>query len=262
MPKPLFTKAGGYRKLHSFTFATMIHLGTIRFCKRFVPYQEDPLGKTTGQMVGAARSGRQNIIEGSERTATSRETEIKLTDVARASLGELLGDYEVFLAERGEIPWSIENPEHAAVLALRLPHFEYTADTMHDYWCHYHRAVEPYRRWLENDDPVVVANTMIVLILRCMGMLDRQMERLGNEFLEQGGFKERMHACRSEVRDAAEPPDPEAPACPVCGRTMRKRFPRNGSEGSTPFWGCPGYPECRGTRPFHEETEKRKKRDA
>ena len=61
--KPLFDKCGGYRKLTSFTFATLIHLGTIRFCKRFVPYKEDPLGKRSGQMVDAARSGRQNIVE-------------------------------------------------------------------------------------------------------------------------------------------------------------------------------------------------------
>jgi len=68
--KRLFDKCGGYRKLHSFTFATLIHLGTIKFCKRFIPWKEDPLGKIAGQMIGAARSGRQNIIEGSERSAT------------------------------------------------------------------------------------------------------------------------------------------------------------------------------------------------
>ena len=80
--KELFDKCGGYRRLHTFTYATIIHLETISFCKRFVPWQEDSLGKTSGQMIGAARSGRQNIIEGSERSATSKETEMKLTDVA------------------------------------------------------------------------------------------------------------------------------------------------------------------------------------
>ena len=100
MKQQLFDKHGGYRKLHTFTFATMIHLETIKFCKRFIPWQQDQLGKTAGQMIGAARSGRQNIIEGSERASTSKETEIKLTDVARASLAELLGDFEIFLAER------------------------------------------------------------------------------------------------------------------------------------------------------------------
>ena len=88
----IYSTSGGYRKLHTFNFATIIHLGTMGFCKRFIPWKEDPLGKTVGQMVGASRSGKQNIIEGSERAKTSSETEIKLTDVAKASLAELQGD--------------------------------------------------------------------------------------------------------------------------------------------------------------------------
>lgn len=79
----LFDKSGGYRKLHSFTFATMIHLETISFCKRFIPWQDDQLGKVAGQMIAAARSGRQNIIEGSERSSTSKETEMKVAFVKK-----------------------------------------------------------------------------------------------------------------------------------------------------------------------------------
>ena len=104
----IFNKSGGYRKLFSFNFATLVHLGSIDFCKRFIPWQEDQLGKTAGQMIGAARSGRINIAEGSERAGTSTETEIKLTDVARASLAELQNDLETFLAERESIPWSVK----------------------------------------------------------------------------------------------------------------------------------------------------------
>ena len=77
----IYNPSGGYRKLHSFNFATIIHLGTMSFCKRYLPWKDDPLGKTLGQMIGASRSGKQNIIEGSERAKTSSETEIKLTDV-------------------------------------------------------------------------------------------------------------------------------------------------------------------------------------
>ena len=107
----IYNTSGGYRKLHTFNFATIIHLGTMGFCKRFIPWKEDPLGKTVGQMVGASRSGKQNIIEGSERAKTSSETEIKLTDVAKASLAELQGDFEDYLAQKGSIPWSIHNPD-------------------------------------------------------------------------------------------------------------------------------------------------------
>ncbi|MCF7853641.1 MAG: four helix bundle suffix domain-containing protein [Candidatus Pacebacteria bacterium] len=255
MPKPLFTKAGGYRKLHGFTLATLIHLETIRFCKRFIPYRDDPLGKTSGQMIGAARSGRQNIIEGSERASTSRETEIKLTDVARASLAELLGDFEMFLAERNEIPWSMHDSHHRRICEIRLPEFAYTDDTLHDYWAFFHRARGLYAFCLDHDDPAVVANALVVLIQRCMAMLDKQMERLGRDFLDEGGFKERMYTCRTEARDAAAASDSDAPECPQCASPMRKRFPRNGSENSEPFWGCSKYPACRGTRPYAVEKE-------
>jgi hypothetical protein len=99
----IYNTSGGYRKLHSFNFATIIHLGTISFCKRYLSWKDDPLGKTVGQMIGASRSGKQNIIEGSERAKTSSETEIKLTDVAKASLSELQGDLEDYLVQKGGI---------------------------------------------------------------------------------------------------------------------------------------------------------------
>jgi len=128
----IYSNSGGYRKLHTFNFATIIHLGTISFCKRYIPWKEDPLGKTLGQMIGASRSGKQNIIEGSERAKTSSETEIKLTDVAKASLSELQGDLEDYLVQKGSIPWSIHDPDHKAVVAIMLEPFEYTDDLLLD----------------------------------------------------------------------------------------------------------------------------------
>ena len=241
--KPLFDKSGGYRKLHSFTFATLIHLGTIRFCKRFVPYREDPLGKTAGQMVGAARSGRQNIIEASERAATSKETEIKLTDVARASLAELLGDYEIFLAEKGIVPWSRHDVSRCALCELRLPPFSFTNDSLHDYWRYFQEARKPFETWLDSPDDTVVANAMIVLISQTMFMLDRQLQHQGLAFLNDGGFKERMHQCRTTGADS-EP----VPECPECGKPMRQRITRSGEKSGKSFWGCTRYPKCKGTR--------------
>ncbi len=102
----------GFRKLHTFTLATIVQLETLRFCRRFFTHDHreattkfyDPKGLQYDQMVQAARSGRQNIIEGSERSATSKDTEMKLTDVARASLSELRGDYEIWILDRGELP--------------------------------------------------------------------------------------------------------------------------------------------------------------
>ncbi len=246
MTTTLFDKRGGYRKLHSFTFATMIHLETISFCKRFIPWQDDQLGKTAGQMIGAARSGRQNIIEGSERASTSKETELKLTDVARASLAELLGDYEIFPAERGAIPWSRKNPESIAFSSLMLPEYRISDAPLHDYWVYYHAARKPFAPWFDHQDAIVVANVMLILLKRAMGMLASQIKNQGKKFLSEGGFKERMYKCRNESRDN-QTVEPDAPTCPHCGKIMRKRFPRNGSENSQLFWGCPAFHECKGT---------------
>lgn len=247
MKKALFSKSGGYRKLHSFNFATLIHLSTISFCKRFIPYREDPLGKTSGQMIGAARSGRQNIVEGSERAGTSKETEMKLTDVSRASLGELLGDLEIFLAERCVVPWSVHSDEHKAVSSLNFPDFEYSDDLLHDYWTWYHREKVRFCRWVEHGDPLVCANALVILIRRAMSMLGGQMRHQGEAFLDEGGFRERLTTARVEVRDSSQEP---APGCPLCGKPMRQRTARKGANAGKQFWSCSAYPNCKGVRPI------------
>lgn len=233
----IFNKSGGYRRLYSFNFATIIHLGTMSFCRRFIDWQDDPLGKTVGQMVGASRSGKQNIVEGSERARTSSETEIKLTDVAKASLAELLGDLEDYLASRGQIPWSVHSDEHKAVSSITLEPFEYTEDVLHDYWTYLLHEKAKFDPWLEHEDAVVVANTLIVLVQRALSLLGKQLQSQEAAFLETGGIRERMTQARIASRDA------DAPPCPECGKPMRKRSSRKGD-----FWGCTAYPECRGSR--------------
>lgn len=235
----IFKKSGGYRKLFSFNFATIIHLGAIQFCKTFIPWQEDSLGKTVGQMIGAARSGRINIAEGSERAGTSAETEIKLTDVARASLAELQNDLETFLAEREVLPWSIHDDDFKAVASIQLAPFAYTEDTLHDHWVYLHQEKRKFDPWLKHTDPGVVANALIVLILRTMGMLNNQMTRQEEQFIQDGGISERMHKVRTSelVKNL--------PHCPECGKPMKQRVSKKG-----PFWGCTGYPACKGTQPM------------
>ena len=123
----LFDKHGEFRRLHSFTLATIIQIETLRFCRRFLTHDPreagakfyDPKGRQYDQMTQAARSGRQNIIEGSERAATSKDTEMKLSDVARASLSELRGDYEMVILDRGQLPWSVHAADAKAVNAVR-----------------------------------------------------------------------------------------------------------------------------------------------
>jgi len=239
----IYNTSGGFRKLHSFNFTTIIHLGTISFCKRFIPWKEDPLGKSVGQMIGASRSGKQNIIEGSERAKTSSETEIKLTDVARASLSELQGDFEDYLVQRGKVPWSIHDENHKAVSAIMLDEFEYSEDPLHDYWV-YLLKQKKFDPWLEDGDDVTAANALIILIQRTTGLLGRQLNRLESDFVARGGIKEKMYQARVESRN-----EPDAPTCPQCDKPMRKRRSARGE-----FWGCSGYPECKGTRPADKAT--------
>ncbi|HMO52640.1 MAG TPA: four helix bundle suffix domain-containing protein [Kiritimatiellia bacterium] len=244
----IYHPSGGYRKLHAFNFATIIHLGTISFCKRYLSWKDDPLGKMLGQMIGASRSGKQNIVEGSERAKTSSETEIKLIDVAKASLSELQGDLEDYLVQKGQIPWSIRHPDHRAVLAIMLDEFSYTEDLLHDYWTFLLKQKKKFDPWLEDQDDVVAANALIILIQRATGLLGRQLKRLESDFIQDGGFKEKMYLARTKART-----DPESPACPDCGGPMRQRSSTRG-----PFWGCARYPECKGLRPIEPTGEKTK----
>lgn len=233
----IYNKSGGYRKLHSFNFAAIVHLATMGFCRRFISYKDDPLGKTSGQMIGASRSGKQNIVEGSERAKTSAETEIKLTDVAKASLAELMGDLEDYLASRGEIPWSIHSDDYKALAAIKLASFEYTDDVLHDYWTYLLGEKKKFDHWLEHEDPVVVVNALIVLVQRSLSLLGKQLQSLETSFVEKGGIRERMSQARISARDE------EVPSCPDCGKPMRKRKSQKGE-----FWGCAAYPTCRGSR--------------
>lgn len=188
-------------------------------------------------MVGASRSGKQNIVEGSERAKTSTETEIKLTDVAKGSLAELLGDLEDFLACRGSIPWSIHSEDYKAVNGITLEPLVYTDDTLHDYWTYLHREKAKFDPWLEHAEATVVANALIVLVQRALSLLGKQLQSQEAAFVESGGIRERMTQARVAARDT------EAPVCPECGKPMRRRHSAQGD-----FWGCSSYPDCRATR--------------
>jgi four helix bundle suffix protein len=249
----LFDKHGGFRRLHSFTLATIIQIETLRFCRRFLTHEAretkdkfyDPKGRQYDQMTQAARSGRQNIIEGSERVATSKDTEMKLTDVARASLSELRGDYEMVILDRGRLPWSVHAAEAKAVNAVSLDAATFEDDMVHESAKHALVQRKKYARWLDVDDAAVVANAMLLIIGRALNMLKSQIESQGKAFEETGGFSERLTAKRVEAREKGKP---AAPECPLCGKTMRRRSSAKGR-----FWGCSAYPDCKGSRPMGEE---------
>ena len=172
---------GGYRKLKSYQKAEIIYDATVYFTQRFI----DKYSRTVDQMVQAARSGKQNIAEASMASATSKETEIKLTNVARASLEELLIDYQDFLRTHNSEEWSKDHP-----FALRL------RDLVREKYCTY----ETFRKGIEHSDPVICANVIIGLIKVATYLLFQQIRRLEEDFIKQGGLRERMTQVRIAER--------------------------------------------------------------
>jgi four helix bundle suffix protein len=176
----LIPKHGGYRRLHSFQTAQLVYDGTVLFCNRFV----EKRSRTHDQMVQAARSGVQNIAEGSMASATSKKTELKLTGVARASLEELLLDFEDFLRQRGLRLWPKDSSE---ALAVRNK-FRSDGSDKSD-------MSDPYS--IGAASPEVAANTVICLINQASFLLGRQLAKLEEQFLDEGGFTERLYKVRS-----------------------------------------------------------------
>ena len=245
MPTSPIGPSGGYRKMLSFGFTCLVYHATTRFCKRVYPWKDDPLGKTSGQMIGAARSARQNIVEASSRAGTSKETELRLLDVAKGSLEELLGDYEAYLVDNDQTVWSVADERWKAVTALPLDEFTATEDMLHEYSRYLIDMRVRFAPWLEHDDPFTAANALIAVIKRAESLLFRQMEKTSAVFGEEGGFRERMAKLRIEQRQACEAEKPPPPTCPACGKAMTIRKAKSGPSAGKPFWGCSGYPACK-----------------
>ena len=218
------------------------------FCERNYSYKNDALGKTVGQMIGAARSARQNIVEGSSRAGTSKETELRLYDVAKGSLEELAGDYEAFIIGRGEVPWAENGPCASRLMSIALDRYQGQI-SRHDYGEYILAMRKRFGEFLEAEDPIVAANSVLIAIDQACRLLHRQMESVADTFREEGGFTERMSKARLETRDVQVAAQ-GAPNCPKCGKPMRKVIARKGRNAGSPFWACTGYPDCKGTRNY------------
>ena len=176
---------GGYAGLLAYQKALISFQGTVVFCERFLGKRD----RTVDQMVQAARSGKQNIVEASQISGTSKEGEIKLLNVARASLEELLEDYRDFLRVRNHSAWQKDSREAFFVRRLGAK-----KDT----------SYEAYRTYIESRPPQVVANILMCLIHQTNYLLDRLLRRLELEFLEEGGLRERMTCARLNIRSARQ----------------------------------------------------------
>ena len=172
--------SGNYRKLLSYQKTEVIYEISFYFCNKYLQKGD----RTVDQMVQAARSGKQNIIEGCAASATSSKTEIKLVNVAKASLQELLEDYIDYLRTRGHRQWEEGSAELEVMRQLGREHND----------------AEFFMNLCATRPPETIANMAIVLIKQADYLLYKQLERLEKDFVDQGGFSERMMRVRKEKR--------------------------------------------------------------
>ncbi len=181
-PEPLLPPRGDYQTLLSFQKAEVAYDITFRFAHKYLSRGD----RTVDQMIQSARSGKQNILEGSKAAQTSKEMEIKLTNVGRASLEELLRDYYDYLRVRDHVIWDKDSKEARFVrrLGRKTP-----------------QTFEIYREFVETRPPEVIANIAICLIHQANYLIDQQLKTLEKEFVEQGGLRERMTRVRLANRN-------------------------------------------------------------
>lgn len=211
MPRDsLIPPHGGYKKLRTYKLGNLIYDATAAFCEQYL----DRKDRTYDQMVQAARSGVANIIEGSEASATSKKSELKLTNVAKASHEELLTDYQAFLRQRGLPEWSAESPAATTVRRARPDTLDQLRELMAALVADPVRLPEiPPRdgrtEFAQTKDAArskaarkaeVAGNVMLCLINQETYLLGRQIARLAADFEREGGFTERLHRIRTEIR--------------------------------------------------------------
>ncbi len=186
-PEGFIPPHGNYRELLSYQKAEVVYDITYRFCHKFLVKGD----RTIDQMIQAARSGKQNILEGSEASGTAKETEIKLAGVARASLEELLKDYEDYLRVRDHRAWDKNSKEAQYVRKLGSKA---------------KLTYEDFRDFVETRPAETVANIAICLIHQANYLLDQLKRRLEKDFLAEGGLRERMTRARLAVRNQSHSP--------------------------------------------------------
>jgi len=175
---------GGFRELKSYQMSEIVYDATAAFCDRWIGRRS----RTHDQMVQAARSGKQNIAEGSMASGISKKIELKLVGVARASLEELLLDYQDFLRQRSLPIWGKNHPQ-----AQKIRKLAYASN----------RSYMTYRPYVEGSSPEIAANAMLCLIHQTNFLLDQQLRQLEKKFLEEGGFTEKLYRTRMRARSRA-----------------------------------------------------------
>ena len=236
---PILTH-GGYQILRSYKVAEVIYDATVVFCRRF--FSNDR--RMTDQMVQAARSGVRNISEGSGASATSRKTEMKLTNVARSSLSdELARDYASFLVQNGLRVWPKDSREARAMRKRLAQDRVIPPKVAHGKV--FLAGLFGLSDFVAKADSELAANAMLCAVNQAAYLLKRQLESQGRAFLQGGGFTENLYAQRVQAQSSPKP------FCPKCSKPMVQRTSKKGE----PFWGCSGYPNCKGTRPLETKPQ-------
>lgn len=199
-----------YYWLDTWVLANVIQLATQDFCIRHLNHTNDPCGRLLDQMTMAARSVPANIAEGSFRHSTSRETEMKLIDVARASLSELSNDYLNWILHHESTPWSTKSPDYHAVNSIQLDRPTYKEDVLHMSGIHILAQKHKFDQWLNNEDSLITANCLIILCNRLIMMLHRQIEHLLKTFKAEGGLPRALlrNAWHTDNKKAFNPMPP------------------------------------------------------
>ncbi len=238
----------GYMSLLYWRLSNILQIATQSFCKRFVDYKIDPCGRLRDQMEMAARTVPANIAEGSSRHQTSYETELRLLDVARASVSELEGDFLNWIMRHGATMWHNNDPRY---LEVRNYQFQDAPTLTQDYLAEISEYIlAEYTRFatlLRTDDSIHSACVLVVLCERVKQLVTSQITKRIGDFKEEGGFTENMTLERlATIKEKATTEG--APHCPKCGAPMRLRTIKKGARQGEQFWGCTDYPNCDGTR--------------
>ena len=280
-----YKNSNSYMSLDAWVMANVVQLWTDHFCSRFVSsdpryrvdltgkrlpvranpelpvqaepesdsapifVQYDPTGRQYDQMTQAARSGVTNIAEGSARHSTGRATEMKLLDVALASLQELKNDYLHFMLLFGCTPWPRTDANAEAVLCTDIQRASYSYDWDVEAAEHIMKQKAIFNPWLYDTDGITAARALYLLCTKAIVMLQRLIDHRLEEFRKEGGFAENLSQDRNEtlVQQSAQE---GAPTCPICGAPMLMKTAQRGSRAGKRFWSCSNYQStgCKGTR--------------
>lgn len=224
--------SAGQLELRAFHVSTIVHDATVAFCGRFL----DPAASAADGMLEAAGTARHSLAECSRPPAMGCQAQLRLLEVARARLDELLIDFEAFLREGGFRRWSKDD---ADALAVRSVAREAQGKPV---------EARAYALWLCDREPAVIANAILCLIHQINYLVDQKIRELEKALAQERGAV--APAASRPHRHPDQPAPRVGPTCPACGRPMVVRTARHGAHAGSRFWGCLGYPDCKNTLPF------------